>query len=334
MTINDIIKELRSKVYRPIYLLSGEEPYYPDMVSDFIMKNVLSEEEKSFNQSVFYGKDTNSEELINAARRYPMMSSHQVIILKEAQHMRDIDNLEIYARNPLKSTILVINYKYSSFDKRKKLYKAVREGNGIIFESPKLYESQISGWITSWLKSRNCAIDPAAGVLLVEYLGNDLGKIANELEKLILSLPENDKRITPLSIERNIGISKDYNTFELQKALGQKNVLKANRIISYFAKNQKSNPITLTIISLYYFFNKVFRVHFIKDKSRQNIASVLKINPFFASDYEQAAKKYDPRKTAQIISLLREYDMRSKGYGNASASEGDLLRELVYKILH
>jgi DNA polymerase III subunit delta len=226
MTISDITRELKSKTYRPIYLLSGEEPYYPDMISDFIMNNVLSQEEKSFNQTVFYGRDTDAETLINAARRYPMMATRQVIILKEAQNMRDIEKLEIYAKNPLKSTILVINYKYGSYDKRKKLYKAVKDCGGMVFESARLYENQIPEWIVSWLNGRNCSIDPSASMLLVEYLGTDLGKIANELEKLVLSLPESDKRITPLSIERNIGISKDYNTFELQKALGQKNVLK------------------------------------------------------------------------------------------------------------
>jgi DNA polymerase III subunit delta len=334
MTANEIISELRNKIYRPVYLLSGEEPYYPDLITDFVMNNVLPDAEKSFNQAVFYGKDTDSEALINAARRYPMMASHQVIILKEAQHMKDIDKLEIYARNPLKSTILLINYKHSSFDKRKKLNKAITDSNGIVFESPRLFENQIPEWITSWLKSRNCSIEPAACMLLVEYLGNDLGKISNELEKLMLSLTSDDRKITTLSIERNIGISKDYNTFELQKALAQKNVLKANRIINYFAKNQKTNPITLTIISLFYFFSKVFTFHFIKDRSRKNVASVLKINPFFVSEYEQAAKKYDPRKAAQIISILREYDMRSKGFENASANEGDLLREMIYKILH
>jgi DNA polymerase III subunit delta len=334
MTVQEIIRELKSKIYRPIYLLSGEEPYYPDLISDFIMKNVLSDEEKSFNQTIFYGKDTDSHTLTNAARRYPMMASHQVIILKEAQQMKDIDNLEIYAKNPLKSTILVINYKHNEFDKRKKLYKLIRDGNGVVFESGRLYENQIPDWIAAWLKSRNGTIDPAACMLLVDYLGTDLGKIANELEKLILSLPENDKRITPLIIERNIGISKDYNTFELQKALAQKNVLKANRIVNYFANNQKTNSIHLTIISLYFFFSKVFTFHFIKDRSRKNLASVLKINPYFLSDYELASKKYDARKTAGIISMLREYDMRSKGFGNLSANEGDLLRELVYKIMH
>ncbi len=334
MTVNEIVGEIKNKTFRPVYLLHGQEPYYIDMVTDFICKNVLSEEEKAFNQSIFYGRDTDVVTLINTARSFPMMSSHQLIVIKEAQQMKDIDKLSIYAENPLKSTILVINYKYNSYDKRKKLYKAVQKSNGVLLESPRLYENKIPEWITSWLKSRNCSIDLSASMLLVEYLGADLGKIANELEKLIIAMPENDKKITSVIIERNIGISKDYNNFELQKALGQKNVLKANRIINHFAKNPKANPFTLTITSLYFYFSKLFTLHFLEDKSRKNIASQLRINPFFVTEYEQAAKKYNPRKTAQIISWLREYDMRSKGFGNVSVSEGDLLKELVYKILH
>ncbi len=334
MTVHDIINELRNKTYRPVYLLSGQEPYYIDLVTDFIINNVISEEEKAFNQTVLYGKETDVVSIINAARNFPMIGSHQLIVIKEAQQLKDIDKLAVYAEKPLKSTLLVINYKHNSYDKRKKLYKAVQACNGALLESPRLYENKIPDWINSWLSSKNCSILPEACMLLVEYLGTDLGKISNELEKLIISLPENDKRITLQSIERNIGISKDYNTFELQKALVQKNVLKANRIINYFAKNQKTNPFTLTITSLFFFFSRVFTWHFIKDKSSKNIASALKVNPYFVQEYERSAKKYNPRKTAQIISWLREYDMKSKGFGNASTTEGDLLKELIYKIMH
>ncbi len=334
MTPGEIVKEINNKIYRPVYLLTGQEPYYIDMVTDYIMNNTLSEEEKAFNQTIFYGKDADAINVISASRRFPMMASHQLIVVKEGQQMKDIDNLAIYAKNPLKSTILLINYKYNTYPKRKKLYEAVISCKGAVMESARLYENKIPDWIALWLKKRNCTIDISASMLLVEYLGTDLGKIANELEKLILSLPENDKNITPLLIEHNIGISKDYNNFELQKALGQKNVLKANRIIDYFAKNPKSNPFTLTISSLFTYFSKIFTIHFLKDKSKKNIASVLRINPYFVSEYTQAAKKYNPRKTAAVISWLREYDMRSKGYGNSSAGEGELLKELIYKILH
>ncbi len=334
MTVYDIVGELRNKIYRPIYLLSGQESYFIDQLTDFFIKNTLSEEEKAFNLTILYGKDTDVDTVINAARRFPMMSAYQLIILKEAQQLKDIDKLAIYAENPLKSTMLVINYKQDSYDKRKKLYKAIQACNGGLIESPRLYENKIPDWITSWLKRKNCSIDNDANRLLVEYLGSDLSKIANELEKLIIALPEQDRRITKLSIERNIGISKDYNNFELQKALGQKNVLKANQIINYFAKNQKANPITFTITSLYHYFNKILIYHSLKNRKKADIASALKIKQFFVPEYEQAAKNFNAQKTAQVISWLREYDMRSKGFGNVSADEGDLLKELVYKIMH
>ncbi len=334
MTVHDLINELRNKTYRPVYLLSGEEPYYIDLVTDFMINNVLAEEEKPFNQTILYGQDTDALTVINTARRYPMMASHQLVVINEAQQMKDIDKLAVYAENPLKSTILVINHKHRAYDKRKKLTKVIQGCGGALMESPRLYENKIPDWIKSWLKSRQCAIEPAACMLLVEYLGTDLGKIANELEKLIIAIPEKERRITPESIERNIGISKDYNTFELQKALAQKNILKANQIISYFAKNQKTNPFPVAIASLYNFFSKVFTFHLIKDKSVRNIASALKINPYFVPEYERAAERYSPRKASQIISWLREYDMWYKGFGNVSSTEGDLLKELIYKILH
>ena len=334
MTIQETLVELRKKIYRPVYLLHGEEPYYIDLVTDFMIKNILTEEEKAFNQIILYGKDTDIVSLINTAKKYPMMSSHQVVVVKEAQQVKEIDRLAVYAGNPNKSTILVVNYKYGRYDKRKKLVKAIEDANGAVIESPRLYENKIPAWITSWLKNRNRSIDPEAAMLLTEYLGNDLGKIENELEKLLIAQPDNDKRITALSIERNIGISKDYNNFELQKALGRKDVLKANRIINYFARNPKDNPVTLTITSLFFYFSKILTYHFTEDKSRDNIASAIKVSRYFVADYEHAAKNYNKRKTAMIISWLREYDMRSKGFGNLSADEGDLLRELIYKILH
>ncbi|TVR70254.1 MAG: DNA polymerase III subunit delta [Marinilabiliales bacterium] len=334
MTPNEILVEIRNRKFRPVYLLSGEEPYYIDLVSDYIIENVLTGEEKAFNQSIFYGKDTDVADLVNTALRFPMMASHQLIVLREAHLMKDLDKLANYAEKPLKSTILVINYKYGSYDKRKKLSKVIESSGGALMESPRLYENKVPAWINTWLKKRKCSITPDASMLLVEYLGTDLGKIANELEKLIITLPETNRSITTGTIERNIGISKDYNNFELQKALAQKNALKANRIINYFAQNQKANPFTLTIFSLFTFFSKVFTLHFIKDRSPRNLGSVLRVNPYFLSEYEMAAKKYDARKTARIISWLREYDMRSKGFDNLSATEGDLLKEMIFKILH
>ncbi len=334
MNLDQIFSDLKNKIYKPIYFLSGEEPYFIDLLTKYINENVLTDAEKSFNQTVLYGKDTEIHTVINSAKRFPMMANHQVIIVKEAQNIKNIDELIHYANAPLKSTLLVINYKYKTLDKRKKLYKVINE-NGVLFESKKLYDNEVPGWINAYLKNKNKTIDPGAGMLLNEYLGNDLSKIANELDKLIITLPEGEHNITTNHIERNIGISKDYNNFELHKALTQKNVLKANRIVNYFSQNPKNNPFTLTISTLYHFYSKVLAYHFLKDKrDRRNVAATLKVNPYFIGDYEKAAKQYNPKKTVEIISLLREYDLKSKGFNNVSTSHGELLKELVYRILH
>jgi len=334
MKYKQVIADLKNKIYKPIYLLFGDEPYFIDLITRYIQNNVLTEEEKAFNQTILYGKDTDIHSVINAAKRFPMMANHQVVIVKEAQDIKDIDPLVHYATTPLKSTILVINYKYKTLDKRKKLYKVIHE-NAVAFESRKLYDNEIPGWINNYVKTKNKQIDPNAGMLLNEYLGNNLGKIANELDKLIITLPDKDDKITTAHIERNIGISKDYNNFELHKALTKKNVLKSNRIVNYFAHNPKDNPLTLTLTSLYMFYSKVLAYHFIKNKKdRRSVAATLKVNPYFLGDYETAARQYNPKKVVEIIELLREYDLRSKGYNNVSTSHGELLKELVYKILH
>lgn len=334
MSFEQIISDLKNKIYKPIYFLSGEETYFIDLITKYIHDNVLTEAEKSFNQTILYGKDTEINTVINTAKRYPMMANYQVVIIKEAQNIKNIENLIYYTDNPLKSTLLVVNYKYKTLDKRKKLYKSILE-KGVLYESKKLYDNEVPGWINGYLKKKNRTIDPAAGMLLTEYLGNDLSKVANELDKLIITLPEKEYNITSTHIERNIGISKDFNNFELHKALTQKNVLKANRIVNYFGHNVKDNPFPVTISSLYHFYSKVLTYHFIKDKKdRRSVAASLKVNPYFVGDYEKAAQSYNPAKTVEIISLLREYDLKSKGYNNVSSSPGELLKELVYKILH
>ncbi len=333
MTFEKILRDLKNKNYSPLYFLTGDEPYYIDKIADYITDNVLSDSEKTFNQVILYGKDTEIPEIINAAKRFPMMSKYQVVVVREAQNLDNINDLIYYTDNPLKSTILVINYKYKKLDKRIKLYKSVID-NGILFESKKLFENQVAEWINSFLDDRGYKIEPSASVLLIEYLGNDLSKIANELEKLIISLNARVKTINSTVIENNIGISKDFNNFELQKALIEKDSLKANRIINYFDKNQKNNPITLTISSLYYFFVRILTYHSLKDKSSKNVISALKISPYFVPDYQTAARVYPPGKVEQVISILREYDLKSKGVGNLTTSPGSLLKELIYKILH
>lgn len=332
MEFNKIMDDIRQRKFSPVYFLMGEEGYYIDKISDYLAQHVLKEEEKAFNLTVLYGKDIDAAAIINTAKRYPMMSEYQVVIVREAQQVRNIDDLIYYVPNPLKSTILVISYKYKSLDKRKKLYKEL-EKNSVVFESKRIYESQVPDWISNILKDKGISIQPPAALLLTEYLGNDLQKIEKELDKLMLTLPSGEKSIGTAHIEENIGISKDYNPYELQKALVEKNALKAFRIVDYMGHNQKSNPFSVTIASLYFFFNKVFLLATMKDKSKENIRVKLNIQPYFLTEYNKAAKVFPPAKTFLIIQWLREYDLRSKGVGNISATPHDLLKELVYKIL-
>jgi DNA polymerase-3 subunit delta len=329
----NIISDLKKRIFRPVYFLAGEEPYYIDLISDYIEEHVLEEAEKSFNQIIYYGEETSVTVIIETARRFPMMSNHQVIIVKEAQSLRKIEDLLVYIENPLKSTILVLNYKYKVLDKRTKLVKSL-EASGVYFESERLRDYQIPAWIEKYLMTKGIKTDPNASAMLTEYLGNDLHKIANELQKLLITLPPGKPVITTALIEKNIGISKDYNNFELQKAIGEKNVLKANMIINHFASNQKDNPITLTIASLFSYFSKLLTYHYLTDKSKNNAAAALKVNPYFVKDYETSAAKYNVSGTVQVINLLRTYDMKSKGFGDVSSEPGDLLKELVFKILH
>jgi DNA polymerase-3 subunit delta len=333
VTYEEIISDLKNRIFKPVYFLAGEEPYFIDLISDYIEDKVLTETDKAFNQIIIYGDDTNIAAIIDTARRFPMMSSHQVVIVKEAQSLKKIEDLAFYLEKPLLSTILVFCYKYKSIDKRTKLFK-ILESNAVYFESPRLRDYQIPAWIERYLMTRGIKTDPSASAMLTEYLGTDLHKIANELEKLIITLPSGKPVITNALIEKNIGISKDYNNFELQKAIGEKNILKSNMIIRYFADNPKDNPITLTIASLFGFFSKLLTYHYLADKSKNNVAATLKVNPFFVKDYESAALKYNAKKTVQIISLLRTFDMRSKGFGDPGTDSGDLLKELVYRILH
>jgi DNA polymerase-3 subunit delta len=333
MTFDSILSDLQQKKYAAIYFLMGDEAYFIDQITEYIAQNVLSESEKAFNQTIIYGKDTDIANVINTAKRYPMMAPYQVVIVKEAQNIRNIDDLVYYAQKPLKSTVLVVNYKYKTLDKRKRLVKEL-EKNGVLFESKKLYDNQLPDWITKYLSKRGYQIQPTAAILLAEFLGAELSKIVMELDKLILILPRGEKLITSVHIEENIGISKEYNNIELQNALIKKDHLKAYRIVEHFGQNQKDNPFVVTIGTLYSFFNKLIVYHFLQDKSKQSVATALKINPYFVMDYQNAAKIFSPKKAVEIVSLLREYDLKSKGVRNLSASPGDLLKELVYKILN
>ena len=333
MTYDQLISDLKNRKYSPVYFLYGEEPYYIDLVTAYITEHVLEEAEKSFNQTILYGKDSEAGQVSDLARRYPMMASHQVVVLKEAQDMSGFGDLIHYVQTPQPSTLLVINYKYKNPDKRQKIFKTL-EKNAVCFESKKLYDNQVAGWIAGYASNQQYRMEPKAAALLAEFLGSDLSKIVNEVEKLMVAIGQKGVTITPELVEKHIGFSKDFNQFELQEALGRKDVVKANRIIGYFSENEKKYPFPLTLVSLYYFFSKLLLLHYTRDKSRQNLAATLKVNPFFVKDYESAAKRYPAAKLVEIISLLRTYDMRSKGYEGNTTPSGELTRELIFKILH
>jgi len=331
--VTQIVADIKGGNIKPIYFLMGEESYYIDKISEYIEKSVLTEEEKGFNQMVLYGRDVSVEEIVSNAKRFPMMAEKQVIIVKEAQELsRTIENLVSYAENPTPTTVLVLCYKYKSLDKRKKLAKIIAK-TGELFESKKLYENQVADWIRRILSGKKYEIEPKAAQMLVEFLGNDLNKINNELDKLIVVVPKGTK-ITAKHIEENIGISKDFNIFELRKAVGERQVIKANQIINYFAQNPKSHPTVVTVSLLYSFFVQLLQYHGLKDKSKGAVAKALRVNPYFVGDYITAAKNYPMRKVAQIVGLLREADLKSKGVGAYSLSQGDLLKELIFKVMH
>src|SRR5476651_413916 len=340
MTAPEILKDIKNRKYKPIYLLHGDEPYFIDQVSNFVEHHLLSDAEKGFNQTVLYGKDTDVMTVLNAAKRYPMMADYQVVLIKEAQDMKwgaesddkkSINPLLNYLENPLPSTILVFCYKYGKFDKRKKTYKAIEKA-GLVFESAPLYDSKIPAWVEGYLTEKGYRVNQQASLMLAEYLGNDLSKIANELDKLMLNVAAGQE-ITLKHIHDNIGISKEYNVFELQTALSKKDAFKVNQIINYFEANPKANPIILTLGNLNTFFSKVLAYHYVKDKSQQNVARELGVNPYFVKDYELAGRSYNYPKTMQVISYLREYDLKSKGV-ESNAPHGELMKELMFKILH
>ena len=332
MDFNQIMKDLRNKIYYPVYFLTGEEPYYIDEISNYIEKNILTDVEKEFNQSVIYGRDTDVRSIISYAKRFPMMSNYQVVIVKEAQYIDKIEELLGYIENPLNSTLLVINYKYKKADKRKAFFKAIPK-KGVLYESKKIYDNKVPDWITNYVKEKGYGISPKACVILSEYLGTNLGKIVNEVGKLIINVPAGAE-ITDQLIEQNIGISKDFNIFELQNAIGRKDIFKANQIAAYFKANPKDNPLVKNVSILFGYFAKVMIYSKLKDKSRNSAAAALSINPFFVNDYQVASRNYPMKKLEQIISYLREYDLKSKGVDSISTSDGELLKELLYKILH
>jgi len=335
MSASNILADIDKRKLKPIYLLHGEEAYYIDLITNALENRVLSDAEKGFNQTVLYGKDTDWITILNTAKRYPMMSDYQVVVVKEAQHLKwdkADEYFQAYATNPLQSTVLVFAYKYSKFDKRKKIFKTI-ERTGAVLESTKIYDNKLAPWIDEYVRERGGRIHPQASAMMAEYLGTELSKVANELDKMMLNVPR-DREITVTDVQNNIGISKDFNVFELNTALGKKDIFKVNQIIDYFSANPKSNPIPVVMGSLYSYFSKILKYHCLPDKNQQGAAKALGVHPFFVKDYELAARHYSLAKLFHIVGYLKEYDLKSKGVDAINLEPEDLMKELMFKILH
>ncbi len=331
VTYEQLINDLKQKKYEPIYFLCGEESYYIDRVTDYIENHVLEESEKGFNQTILYGLDTDPITIINEAKRFPMMAERQVVIVKEAQDIKKIDELNSYFENPTPTTLLLICYKNKGIDKRTSFGKNVSK-KCVYFESAKVKDHEIPKWIDAYVKTKKYKIDPRGSLILSEFLGNDLSKISNEIDKLMLNIPAGGE-ITPALIEKFIGVSKDYNVFELTKALGLKDVLKANKIVNYYAENPRNFSIIPVIANLYAYFSKLIITLALKNQTDKAIASEIGTMEFFVKEYRAAINNYNFKKLVEIISLLHEYDLKSKGV-NSNQDHGELLKELVFKILH
>lgn len=336
MDFTSLKKSIKSKDFRPIYLLHGEETYFIDQLEEAIQENALQEHERAFNETIVYGKDTEFLQIVDAATRYPMMAERQLILLREAQDMRSLKQLEEYAAKPSPTTVLVISHKHKKLNASTKLFKNIKE-TGVVFEAKALYESKIPAWINGYLKGKKYSIDQAASNLLAEYLGTSLSKITNEIDKLIINLKPGTA-ITTEIVEEQVGVSKDYNAFELQRAIGLRDKVKAARIVNYFKANPKAGPMPMITGSLYNYFSKVFLVieGLAKRTRRQELAKEVKVNPYFFDEYVTVAKNYPYPKIVRVFNLLREYDLKSKGVGSnlAGKQENELLKELVYHLLH
>jgi len=333
VSYEQILRDIQNAKFSPIYFLMGEEPFYIDLISDTLQYKVLDDTQREFDLTVLYGKDTDISTVINAAKRFPMMSPYQIVILKEAQNIKEIDKLQFYLSHMSPSTILVICYKYGTVDGRKKWVSEMRQ-KGIVYESAKLREYEMPAWINRYVKNQQLQIDEKAVVMLNDFLGTDLSKVANEIDKLRITMPKGSVRITPELIEKNIGISKDFNVFELQDALINKDVLKANRIVQYFADNKKSNPIQMVLAQLFNFFSNLMLFHYLPQKTADAAASEFKIHPFIAKNYVKAAQSYNAWKTIYILGYIRETDAKSKGISAGNIDDKDLYKELIFKILH
>ncbi len=338
-----LYNQISSGRYSQIYLLMGEETFFIDRLSDLLAEKVIPDEAKAFNQVVLYGKDTDGAALINVCRQIPMMGNRQIVIIKEAQVLKKIEQLALYTKTPVESTILVLCHKEKSLDKRSQLYKTIAE-NGTVFESVKPRDYEIPNWLSGYISQSGLSIDQQTLQMIVEFLGADLSKIAGEIDKLHTAMPIGEKKITPEIVEHNIGISREFNVFELTRALSERNTVRVMRIADYFARNPKNAPLVVTLSRLHAHFDKIFRYNYMlwlaKRRSQpmpteQDLCKALKLSsPFFLREYGQAAANYPMPKLFSIFELLREYDMKQKGIGRGSIDDGELLRELLLKILN
>ncbi|MBO5665664.1 MAG: DNA polymerase III subunit delta [Bacteroidaceae bacterium] len=333
-TYESIMSELRSGVYRPVYYLMGEEGYFTDKITDYIIENALTEVERDFNLTVFYGLETDIDTVINTAKRFPMMAERQVVIVKEAQALKNIDNLIYYLQNPQPTTVLVFAHKNGSLDKRKKVATEV-DRNGVVLDTKKFREDHLPSFISSYLKEKGLTADPKSVLMLRESIGADLARIAGEIDKLSISLPQDATAITPELVEEHIGISKEYNNFELQNAIVNKDVYKANKIINYFAQNPKKNPIQMTLALLFSFFSNLMMCYYAPEKTERGVAEFLGLKSSWGvGDYLKAMRNYRAMHVMEVLHLIRLADAQSKGAEGAALPDGEIMRELLYKIMH
>lgn len=334
LSYDSILAELKGRHFRPVYYLMGEESYYIDLIANYIADNVLTEDEKEFNQTVMYGADVEVDDIIHVAKRYPMMAEYQVVIVREAQNLKSMDELVFYLQHPLESTILVFCHKNGSADRRKKWMAAI-EKVGLVFESKRIKDGQLPAFISAYMKKKKVDVDPKSAVMLSEFIGNDLSRMVGELEKLFITMPQGQTRLTPELVERNVGISKDFNSFELRNALIEKNIYKANQIVKYFEENPKNNPVQMVLAVLFGFFSNLMLAYYAPERTEKGVKDQLGFREEWqARDYLKAMRNYSGMKVMQIIGEIRYCDAKSKGVGGATTGNGGLLRELVFRILH
>jgi len=336
VTFNSIMRDLQADKYVPVYYLHGEEAYYIDKISDYIAEHALAPEERDFNQTILFGSDVTASQVADIARRYPMMASRQVVIVKEAQNIKDTGALEKYFKQPLASTVLVICHKNGKIDGRKREYVKSIQQAGILFESQKMRERDLPNFIENYLKERQASIDLKSSQIIADAIGADLSRLTSELDKVLISLPQNDRRVTPQVVEDQIGVSKDYNPFELRDSIVNRNILKANRIINYFDKNPKSGGLYLILPLLYNYFQNLLIAYYAPQRqSQEGVAAWLELkSPWAAKEYMIGMRNYTGRKVMAILGKLREIDAKSKGLDNPNTPPGELMKELIFYILH